>query len=232
MRMGENMSWETVHKEYEVWRADYDSGGGSATSCVIANDHDLILISAPAGEQAGPLLDALAEMGNVTAIVVPCRAHRLGILAAKAKFPNAPIYCDPRIAAHVSKIAGEVEPLEALQATLPDHIEIFAAQYMKQPDTIARIHTPDGTIWYFNDLITNIQSLPFSLTATMLRLLGFKIGIYFNRFFVRVMGSDKQALRQWLLNEITAHPPIAVIFGHGPVAKSDELAKVYAVLKP
>ena len=134
------MAWESVNENFGIWRTEYYAGfGGMATSCAIANGEEFILISPPGGDKADQLLDALAQMGTVTAVVAPCRTHRLGIPAAKAHFPNARIYCDSRIASQVSEVAGAVEPLEALQATLPDHIEIFAAQHMKQPDTIARV---------------------------------------------------------------------------------------------
>jgi hypothetical protein len=92
---------------------------------------------------------------------------------------------------------------------------------MKSQDTVARVHTPEGVVWTFHDILLNMEEVSSSpVEAWVLGLLGYKPGLRVNRFGTReVLVADRPAFRGWLLGELERLPPSAVVFGHGPALR-------------
>ena len=218
-------SWEPVLADTRLYRATYSFGrGGSATAfCVGLAGDDLMVVSTPGGRDAPPLLEALAGLGTVRAIVVPCGFHRMGVAGTLERFPEAEVFADERIHKKIVAAARRARPrgLDALAPLLPEGVEVLVPPHMKRPDTIVRVATPDGPVWYLNDIVTNMPSLPnFFPLNFLMPTLGFRTGLAVNEFGMRfVLAGNRPGLSAWLAAELRAHPPHLLVAGHGPVVR-------------
>lgn len=224
--------WECIDETLRVYRADYRVGnGGEATCCAFGLEDKRLLLLSPPGERDADLLDELDQIGEVHAIVAPNGFHRIGIPVAQARYPQASIFVEPRAQKRVSAVCKPstlIQPISALQAILPTHLEIFVPPAMKNPDTIVRIDSSQGYIWYINDIITNIPSLPKQLLLrTLLKTLGFRAGLSVNRFGCRfILLKDRAAFSRWLQQELAQYPPAILIAGHGPTIRDAALPQI------
>lgn len=218
--------WEAIDGAGRVRRCAYPGGNAAATANAVAIElggGELVLISPPGGDDAEEAFAELDRLGKVTAIVAPNGFHRAGIPGAEARYPEAPIFVDPRAAARVRRKCrdrGRVRPLDELAGRLPPGVEIFVPPHLKRADTWARVDTPEGTLWYFTDLVINIERMPGGFLGFLMRRLGFRAGLALNRFGGRVMlVADRPALRAWLGAELERRPPAVLVTGHGPVIR-------------
>lgn len=227
--------WQRVDDEIDLWRVDYplahhsDDPARVATSCVVRwGNGELMLISPPKVPEISELYDALDELGTVTAIVPPCGFHRAGLPDAQKRYPEAWLYSDERNKKRICKVCPHPErwrPLSELQEQLPEHIECFVPPHLKNPDTMVRIHTSKGTLWYVNDLITNFPSLPRNpFLRLFIWMLRFKEGLAVNFLGGRVvLVKDRKAFSTWFQEELTKYPPTLWVPGHGPVVREPDI---------
>lgn len=216
-------AWEAVDAAGRVRRWEYRFGReGVANAIAVAVDHEsLVLISPPSGVDGEAARAALDRIGAVTAIVAPSGFHRAGIPAAEAAYPQASIHVDPRMHGRIAGVCrdpGRVRPLAELAARLPADVEIFVPPHMKRPDSIARVATPDGAVWIFNDVVVNLDRLPRGLLLRgLVKLLGFRTGLMVNPIGGRrLLVGDRAAYTRWLCAELERRPPVALVTGHGP----------------
>ncbi|MCB9793790.1 MAG: hypothetical protein H6741_13815 [Alphaproteobacteria bacterium] len=226
-------SWTAVHAEARVLRADYPTGPDAfATSLAVGLEgNGLLLISPPGGARGEALREALAQLGELRAIVAPNGFHRMGVAPAAARFPEARVFAPERAVARVQKACPdkEVEPLAALVGVLPPSVELLVPPHLRNPDLIARIHVREGVIWSVTDIVLNMHALPANLLmSALLRLLGFQAGLHVNAFGARfVILQDRAAFKRWLLEELERLPPLAVVFGHGEPACTPEAVALF-----
>lgn len=229
--------WEAIDDEGRVRRCAYPGGNAAPTANAVAIEvggGSLVLISPPGGADAEEAFAELDGLGRVVAIVPPNGFHRAGVAGAEARYPEAPIFVDPRAADRVAQKCrdrGRVRPLAELTPRLPAGVEIFVPPHLKRADTWARVDTSAGTVWYFTDLVINIDRLPGGLLGLVCRCLGFRTGLAVNRFGGRVMlVRDRPALSAWLCAELERRPAAAVVTGHGPAVRDAAQLQGFAEL--
>jgi hypothetical protein len=214
----------------KVWRGSYAVGrDGEATMLVVDAGDGLVVVSPAGGPDAAALFDALDRLGAVRAFVAPCGHHTIGLKRCRERYPGVSVFRDERL----TRIDRRVASRSLAELPLPSDVEIFVPPHLGRPDTIVRVRVEGGWIWFFNDLITNLPSMPDGLLVrTLLRLLGFRTGLAWNRFGLRfVLRADRPALSRWLHAELSTHPPVAVVFGHGPVIREPaDLARFRALV--
>jgi len=213
--------WESVDEAGRVRRWEYAIGAARANAVAIDLGGTWVVISPPTD---GVGRSALDRLGTVTAIVAPNGFHRAGMAAAEAHWPAATIHCDPRGQRRVAAVCrdpGRVRPLTELAARLPADVEIFVPPFLKRPDTIARVSTAAGVVWYFNDLVINLDRFPPGWWARLLlRVLGFRAELMVNPVGGRhLFPGDRKALASWLGAELARLPATALVTGHGPVVR-------------
>lgn len=218
--------WEVVDPTGWVRRCEYVVGAVRANAVAFElRRGELLLISPPAGADAEEALRELDEAGQVTAIVAPNGYHRAGLPAAEAHYPGVPIFVEPRALARVARVCRDrarVRPFAELAPRLPAELEVFVPPHLKRPDTMARLATPQGTLWYVNDLLTNIERLA-GARGRVMRLLGYREGLALNRVGGRwLLVADAAACSGWLCAELRRHPPAILLTGHGPPIRDAE----------
>lgn len=188
----------------------------------------LLLLSPPSPRDGEALHKALAagcpglpQGGEVIAIATPSKGHTAGIAAAAARWPRAQIYAPAdalRVVKRLLPAGRAVEPLSQLASALPASISLTLPPHQRLSDVVGRFRTDAGTVWYVNDLVTNLSRLPDPWPLrTLLGLLGFATGLRPNRFaWRRRIVSDPGALSAWFARELAMAPPLALVVGHGP----------------
>jgi hypothetical protein len=159
-------------------------------------------------------MTALQEIGPVAGLVAPCGFHRMGIPHWQRAHPDAVVVTPERCIQRLNKVSARpVLPLQALE--LPDHVVIHEAAHMKRPDSVMRIRTDTGWVWYINDILLNLAEAPFPM-----RMLGFRAGLALNRLNMRLVGKVQgPQFYDTLADELDAHPPCLFVAGHGQVER-------------
>ncbi len=175
--------------------------------------------------------------GTVSAIVAPCGFHHLGIVEWKTRFPRSRVFAHPLAAERIKKKGdvGDIElaPLDDLRPMLPDHVWLATPPGMKHPDTMLRVTTEAGPIWYCNDMVLNFPEAPGNfLTSMMFKLTKSAPGFRVGRLPARLMVKDKPTFRDWFANELEQHPPRFIVSGHGPpIIDTAEAQKLAAMVR-
>ncbi len=223
-----------VHTEGLVWSATYSFGPGIARSLIVRSGDELIVVS-PSCKTPDALLDEVARLGPVGALVAPNGVHHLGLPEWSKRFPHADLYADPKTAKRIGKKHRDLKmfsPLKELSERAANGIAIHdISEHMKFPDLFLSVDTPAGTTFFFNDLFSNLPALPAFLPIKLAyKFTGSGPGLKLNRFFLMVSGSDKQEIKRQMRDALDAKPPSEVIFGHGNPVVGNECAGVRAAL--
>jgi hypothetical protein len=217
------MSWNVLEDGAVLWREYEFSRGAYATTMVFRGKDGLVVISPGTGLEARDY-DELREHGEVRALIANNAFHTLGQRPWRQHFPEAESYAPRGALADLGKKAPEI-PYRALSALpLPDGVHCDDPPGFKSGETIARVKTKRGWIWYSGDLLTNIQRMPgppvrwfFTLTGSAPGFRLFKPAVW---FFVK----DKKALKQWSLDTLEKQPPAVVVPAHGPAFDPPDVA--------
>ncbi len=222
--------WTLVEPTLPVLVGCYRLGAHVQANAVVVGlgGDKVMLLSPPSAPDADALHQALVDGcpglpggAEVIAIATPSRGHTAGFAHAAARWPAARIYAPADAIAKVQTLVPAdrtVEPLAALASSLPAPLSLVIPPHQRLSDAIGRFRTDAGTVWYVNDLLTNMTSLPEPwLLRTALGLLGFATGLRPNRFaWRRRIVSDASALSGWFAQELALAPPLALVVGHGP----------------
>lgn len=222
--------WESVDEAGRMRRAEYAFGSAGRATCTALDlgGGRLALVSPPGGPEAPAILAELDTLGEVAAVLAPNPYHRMGMPLAAARYPKAALFAPEAAIPRARKGldgAREVRPLAELQPSLPDGLEILIPPHMKSPDTVLRLHTPQGTVWTFHDILLNIEVVSSNpVERWALGLLGYQRGLRVNRFGCRwVLVADKPAFAAWLRAELERLPPAVFAPGHGPIVRDGAL---------
>jgi len=228
--------WTVIDEEVGVWCHSYDFGPGSANTFLVRVGEDRLVAISPGCKISSKALDEVEQWGQVIALVAPNGFHHLGLCEWLERFGDAKLYAPSSAAKRIAKKYDrelKFETIEALEAELPDHINIMAPPHMKRQDVFARVETKAGSIWFSNDVLANTAELPKNF---MFRLM-FKItrsgpGFTVNRLVLKFLGIRKPEFRDWLVGQMTDHPPHVLVPGHGDVLQGDDLgARTLKVLE-
>jgi glyoxylase-like metal-dependent hydrolase (beta-lactamase superfamily II) len=170
-------------------------------------------------------LDAIAELGDVTALVATNAYHHLGQPEWRKRFPNATSYAPPGALPRLAKKAAAVPFRSLAELPLPAGVRWEDAPGFSIGETILRLDTPRGVVWFTGDLLTNVVRMPgppmswvFSMTGSGPGFRLFKLGTW---LFVK----DKRAVREWTLERLAREPPVAIVPAHGPAIEGADLAE-------
>jgi hypothetical protein len=219
--------WTTIAEDPQVLVREYAFGPGKSNAMAVAlPGGKLMIVSAPVGLPEAELRE-LGACGEVIALLANNGTHHLGLGPSRKAFPKAVTYAAPAAAERIrkkGKEAGELKPIDALQALLGDKVSVLAVDGCKAGDVIVRVKTERGTLLYASDFVANINRLPNSLLFKLVFRLtdsapGFKVFKLFFRFFVK----DRAAARDYLIRELEANTPTTLVPAHGDVITRADL---------
>ena len=208
--------WEVVDLDLPLLTYRYSFGPGIASALAVGVDGGVAIVSPPFDAAEGVYAD-LKPYGDVKALVASNAFHYMGLVAWKARFPNAPIYAPSQSLARIekqSKLRG-IQPL-AKAGSLAKHLELVEMPHYKTGELLVRITRSGRPIWYVTDVFMNLPELPPQLVfKLMFRLSNTAPGLKFNNVGAMFMVRDKRALKKWLLEQATSAPPSRVLVSHG-----------------
>ena len=220
--------WTLLASEPLVLMREYSFGPGVANALLVRLQDGSLLLVSPPTDLSATELDAIAGLGEVSALLANNGAHYLGVAGFCKRFPKAVCYATQPAGARISQKSKQpvtIQPLSQLLPKLSDKVEVIVADGCKVGDVIVRIHSDKGPLLFVGDFFANIQKLPWNPLFRLMFMLtksapGFRVfGIFF-KFFA----SDRAALREFLIREIEAHPPATMIPAHGDPVTSPDLA--------
>lgn len=227
--------WTTLAEEPLVLMKEYSFGREATANALVVGlpDRKLMIVSPPTGATLASLR-ALDAHGTVTALLAFNGVHHLGLPACRAAFPQAVSYATPRAAARIAKKAREAGPVSdiaALQPLLGDKVHVLPVPGDKVGDVVVRIRTERGILLFAGDFIANLRRLPNNLLfRLMFRLSDSGPGLKVFGLFFRVFVKNRAAARDFLIQEVEAHPPAIMVPAHGEVVDRPELGSTLAAL--
>lgn len=213
--------WTVVDEKARVLECEYTFRPDSfATSAVFGNGAGKLAIFSPPSRLGPTAYDELEAYGEVSVIIAPNGFHHLGLLDCCRRYPDAKLFAPDAAAKRIAKKQPSLRPFTPwgeLSQHLAGGLTVMVPPKMRHPDVVAYLDTDDGAVWYFNDLIGNVQKMSFNAVLKFaLNTAGFKTGFNVNKLIVRMLVKDKKAFKQWLLEALAKHPPSKLIVGHGP----------------
>lgn len=215
-----------------LWREYPFSGQALATTLVFRGVDGGLVVVSPGTGLAAPDYDALKEFGEVRALVANNALHHLGQRAWRERFKDARSYAPPAAVDALSKKAAGVPFRPLTELSLPDHVRWEDAAGFKTGETILRVGTGKGSVWYTGDLLTNITALPPPPLRWLFTWTDSGPGFRLFRPAVWLTVKDRKAVRDWALTRLAEDPPALVVPAHGrPVEGPDVAAQAKAQLE-
>lgn len=226
--------WTVIEQEPHVLCKEYFFGQGSANTFVFEVRPGELMVVSPGVWESEEVMSELRSYGQVIALVAPNIFHHRGLAVWQQDWPDARCYAAEKAIPRLRKKRPEIREffaLESLLPSLPASIRIVVLPHVKNGECLFQIRGTRGWIWHMTDAILNMTRMPSNpIFAFLLRLLGFGVGLRLNRMFQRWFVSDKRAFRTWLLEELQARPPVAVVLGHGKFLHGEQVASVLQAL--
>lgn len=216
-------NWQIIDAERGVLWHEYEFRKGAYATTFVFRGVDGLVVVSPGAGLAPAELDALAEFGEVRALVANNTFHHLGQASWRERFPRADSFATraalPRL---TKKSAIPWRPLDEL--ALPDHAHAIELPGVNNGEVLFRVGTARGSVWYTGDLLTNIQRTPGPPFSWLFKLTGSGPGFRLFRLGVWMFVKDKAAVRQRMLALVDEDPPAIVVPAHGPAVMSGDVA--------
>lgn len=224
--------WNLIDEEGAVlWREYEFSRGATATSLVFRGSEGLVVVSPPSGLSARDY-DALAELGEVRALVANNSFHHLGQRPWRARFKDAESYCPPGAVEKLTKKTKGVPFRPLTDLALPASAHWEDAPGFKTGEALLAVKTGRGQIWFTGDLLTNISRVPGGPFGWIMKWIDAAPGFRLFKPAVWLAVSDRKAVRAWVTKELAERPPSIVVTSHGPpVDTGDVLALAMAQIE-
>ena len=211
--------WQVFDAETPILTYEYAFGPGTAHSLAVGGNEGLTVISPPFRATEGVFAD-LSEYGAVRALIASNAFHHLGLPEWKARFPKCEVFAPAQSIARVEKhtqLRG-IRPLAEAVSIAGTRVELVDMPYYKTGETLVRIRSGRGLVWYVTDVIMNFAKLPANpVAALVFWLSGSAPGLKYNNIAPVFMMKDKRALRRWLAAEFHKAPPRWLIPAHGDI---------------
>lgn len=219
-----NQDWTLLDAGAAIAAREYSFRPGASATTLVFRGADGLVVVSPEPDPAPGVLDALAELGPVRALVANNPFHHLGQRAFRARFPEAKSYAPSGAIPRLTKQTGGVpfEPLSALP--LPPGLACEEAAGFRWGEAILRLPSAAGTVWYTGDLLVNIQQLPSIPARWLFTWTGSAPGFRLFKPAAWLLVKDRRAAREWMLERLRDSPPALVVPAHGPPLAADDLA--------
>jgi hypothetical protein len=217
--------WNLIDADRGVlWREYGFSNNARATTFTFRGADGLVVVSPARG--LGPSeYDVLREFGPVTALVANNVLHHLGQGEWRAHFKDALSYAP---AGTVKKLENKTQgirfrPLSEL--ALPEHVRCDDPAGFRSGETIVRVSTAKGPVWFTGDLLTNIGKVPKAPLKWLFTLTDSAPGLKLFRIGIPILVKDKRAVRAWALEQLRNDPPAVIVPAHGKAIETAGLAE-------
>jgi hypothetical protein len=216
--------WNLIDADRGVlWREYGFSGNGRATTFTFRGADGLVVVS-PARDLRSSEYDVLSEFGPVTALVANNAFHHLGQREWRAHFKDARSYAPARVVEKLDRKTQGLGFRPLSELALSDQARCDDAPGFRFGETIVRVATPKGTVWFTGDLLTNIGTVPNPLMRWLFSLTDSAPGLKLFRFGVPLLVKDKRAVRTWALEQLANDPPAVIVPAHGKAIETAGLA--------
>lgn len=208
-----------------MWWREYGFTKGAWATMLAFRGTDGLVVLSPGNGVESRALDALAELGDVRALVATNAYHHLGQPEWRKRFPNAESYAPPGALPRLAKKAASVPFRSLAELALPAGVRWEDAPGFSIGETIVRFDSPEGVVWYSGDLLTNIVRMPGPPASWLMKLTGSAPGFRLFKLGTWLFVKDKKAVREWALERLAKEPPIAIVPAHGPAIDGGDLAE-------
>ena len=223
--------WVNLTSDGRARAMKYSFGFGTANTLAVQGDDGRWTVISPCVGGPAEALDALAEEGEVAALVAPNAFHHLGQPAWRARFPNAVSYAHEGALERLGSKAKGVPFRPISELAVPSGIKFWKPEGMKAPDLLARFAVGTDTVWFGGDLISNTLAEETALPVRIIfSLLGGGAGYRFNPVPSMVYLKDKAAWKASVRAEVEAAPPTLLLPAHGEPVRDDVKGKTVGIL--
>jgi glyoxylase-like metal-dependent hydrolase (beta-lactamase superfamily II) len=215
--------WNVIDESAGVLSREYEfSRGAKATTMVFRGTDGLVVVSPGRGLTARDY-DALRELGEVRALIANNAYHHLGQAAWRERFPEAESYAPLGSIARLAKQSPGIPYRPLRELSVPPHVHCDDAPGFKG-ETIVRVGTTRGPVWYSGDLLVNMQGLPPPPVRWLFTATDSAPGFKLFRLAVWLLVKDKKTVRAWTLARLAETPPAVVVPAHGPAFEAGDVA--------
>jgi hypothetical protein len=214
--------WNTVDEASGVLWREYSFGRGMATTLAFRAADGIAVVSPPRGLEPRDY-DAIAELGEVRALVANNPLHNLGIAPWRSRFPDAKAYCPaPAVTSLEKKLPGtSFRPLSELQ--VGSGVQVLEMPGMPKGETLVTVKTQKGHVWFTGDVLTNFQALPPPPLRWLFTWTGSGPGFRLFKPNAWIFVKDAAVLRKWMEERLVETPPAVVVPAHGPAFEAADL---------
>jgi hypothetical protein len=224
--------WQIIDESTQLLWHEYEFAKGARAITLVLRGVDGLVVVSPATGMSDRGFDALAELGEVRALVANNSFHHMGQKAWRARFPNALSYCPKGAIATLNKKSPGCDFRALEELKLPAHVRIDDPPGFKTGDALLSIQTGKGAVWYSSDLLTNIVRLPKPPIKWLFTWTDSAPGFRLFKPATWILIKDKKAVREWALDRLLKDPPSIVVPGHGaPVETGDVTALAKAQIE-
>jgi len=207
-----------------LWSEYRFTSNGKANMLIVRGVDGLVVVSPGAGLEPR-VLDAVAALGPVRALVANNSWHHLGQAAWRQRFPDAVSYAPEAALADLRKKNKAIpwQPLSSL--TLPGHVHAREVPGVSIGETLVTVETKRGPVLFAGDLLANMTKLPPPPMKWVFTLSGSGPGFRLFKLATTFTVKNKDAAREEALAAIDALPPSLVVPAHGEPVDSADVAE-------
>jgi hypothetical protein len=154
-------AWQEVDGGLPVLTFQYSFGPSLSRALAVRTADGLAVVSPPCRVQ-DEAFTALAARAPVRALVASNAFHHLGLPEWKRRFPDATVYAPAQAIARVRRKTRlpDVRPLAELAARAGPHVDFLDMPHYRTGETLVRMRTPRGVLWYVTDMVFNFREVP------------------------------------------------------------------------
>ncbi|MCA9693426.1 MAG: DUF4336 domain-containing protein [Myxococcales bacterium] len=174
------------------------------------------------------LAAALAQLGEVTAIVAPNCLHHLYLAAAKERYADAPMFGAPGLADKRGDLKFDAVLEPPAPADWGGAIELLPIAGAPKVGEVALLHRPSRSL-LVTDLVFHLRAPENLRTALLLRIMGAHGRLASSRAWRWMLVRDRAAFRE-SLRELLRSDFDRLIPSHGEVVDADARAALGSAL--
>lgn len=159
-----------------------------------------------------PSMAKIDAWGEVAAILVPNRFHRLDAYIMQQRYPRAKVYAPAGAVDGVSKVT----PVAGTYDDVPTDktVELRDIHGVRVREGVMVVKSDDGTSSVFCDTVMNLPKL-----SGFMGFLRYPTGMLSVPRTASLLATDRDALRRDLLDVAEEDDLVRVIPGHGPIVR-------------